>query len=343
MFLVGAVWRAVGDERRAAAAFATSGRRADQDEAIRVLEKRGDWKEQAKLLEAQGKTRDAARLHERNRSNADAARLYEASGDIRSALRAVLYDKNLPEARRLMAQLKPEQSRPILEKAGSYELLMEQYVQARDFDSVARLYERARQFDQAALAWERAGKLANARKAFERARDPLGADRIRSLEVSQLVKRGDRFGAATLLVSGNKREEAVKILSVLPGPKAFEFMQKLKLDAEALSFARAEIAKADQENRPAAKARWLEQLGETLAAAEAWEHAARRDKALALYEQSGNWDKAARVAEATGQLDKAVEFYHRAGDKESADRVAALPRPAPTGATAPADDSPPAA
>jgi len=55
---------------------------------------------------------------------ADAARLFEAGGDLRSALRAALAGKDNDTARRLMATVPAEQLAQVLEKAGSYELLI---------------------------------------------------------------------------------------------------------------------------------------------------------------------------------------------------------------------------
>jgi tetratricopeptide (TPR) repeat protein len=325
MFLVGSVWKAAGDDERAEVAFSASCRRFKEREPVNAPPRSGDWREEARLLESQKRTRDAARLHERHESHAEAARLYEAGGDLKSALRCLLAAKDRLASRRLLRQLKPEQSIPIIERAGAYELLMEHYVEARDFDNVAKLYERARQFDQAAIAWERSGKLAAARKSYEHANDMANAERVRQLEMAKLIERGDRLGAAALLLAAGKREEATQALLALPSAKAFRFLQKLKLDAEALELARREIGHAEVERKPAVKARWLEMLGDTPAAAEAWEGAERKDRALQLHEQAGNWQRAAQLAEQLGQRDKAVEMYHRAGDRASADRVAALP------------------
>src|SRR5262249_34018634 len=116
-------------------------------------------------------------------------------------------------------------------------------------------------------------------------------------------------------------------LKGLPGPKVFRFMQKLKMDAEALAFAKSEVEKAVAEKAHATHARWLEMLGDTAAAVEVWLLAERKDKALPLLEQLGNWAQAAGIAEAIGQLDKAQELFHRANDKENAERVSKLPRP----------------
>jgi hypothetical protein len=105
-----------------------------------------------------------------------------------------------------------------------------------------------------------------------------------------------------------------------------------------MEFARAEIAKAAEEKAHANHARWLEMVGEVGQAVEAWLMAERKDKALPLLEQLGDWPKAAKLAEELGQLDKAEELFHRANDKENAERVAKLPRPAVAPMPPPADE-----
>ncbi len=331
LFLVGSVWRAVGDEVRAEPAFAASGRQFAEPEKVKApsappsAPRSGDWRDEAHRLESQKRTRDAARLYERHDSPGEAARLYETGGDLKSALKNYLSARDSLAARRLLGLLKPEQFLPIIEKTGAYELLMEHYVDAGEFDNVAKLYERARQFDQAALAWEKSGKLAAARKAYERAKDSVNAERVRQLEMEKLIERGDRLGAALLLHGAGRRDEAVQTLLGLPAAKAFRFLQKMKFEDEALALARKEIELAEAENRPGASARWLEMLGDLPAAAEAWKRAERKDRALAVYELAGDWQQAAQIAESLGERDKAVEMYQRAGDSASAERAAALP------------------
>ncbi|WP_208729732.1 tetratricopeptide repeat protein [Corallococcus exercitus] len=313
--------------------------RGERPERAPMPELTGDWKEQATQLEGMGRTRDAARLHERNNSFADATRLFEAGGDLKSALRTALSGQDNDAARRLVGTLPAEQIGPTLEKAGAYELLMEHYVAKADFENVARLYERARQFDQAALAYERANKLTLARKAYERARDLASANRIRGMEVKALVERGDRLGAATLLVAVGQRREAVEVLSPLPPPKAFHFMQRLTLEDEAKELAQRELARAEQEQKPAGRARWLELLGDTAAAAETWTQAGRKDKALPLYEKLGgeHLPRAAQLAEELQQRDKAIALYTQLNDSAGVERAKALPE-AP--ATPPAGSTP---
>ena len=288
----------------------------------------GDWKAQAEFLESRGRTRDAARLHDKHGSFGDAARLFEAGGDLRSALRAALAAKDLDAARRLATQLPPGEAQTQLEKGEAWELLMELHVKSGRFDEVAKLYERARQFDQAGLAWERAGKLSAARKAYERARDVASADRVRTLEVDRLVERGDRLGAALLLVQARRRGEAAKLLEPLPPPKAFRFLQQLGLTAEAKALGERELQRATEESKSMARARWLELLERPADAAEAWEAAGRKDKAFPLLEKAGQFGRGARLAEEIGNRNEAIRLFRRAGEDAEADRLEALP-PAP--------------
>jgi tetratricopeptide (TPR) repeat protein len=285
----------------------------------------GDWKGQAGFLESRGRTRDAARLHDKHGSFGDAARLFEAGGDLRSALRAALAAKDLEVARRLATQLPPGEAQTILEKAEGWELLMELHVKSGRFDEVAKLYERARQFDQAGLAWERAGKLSAARKAYERTRDMASVDRVRTLEVDRLVERGDRLGAALLLVQARRRDQAAKLLEPLPPPKAFRFLQQLGLNAESKALGERELQRATEENKSMARARWLELLERPGDAAEAWETAGRKDKAFPLLEKAGQFGRGAKLAEEIGNRNEAIRLFRRAGEDAEADRLEALP------------------
>jgi tetratricopeptide (TPR) repeat protein len=294
----------------------------------------GDWKGQAEFLESRGRTRDAARLHDKHGSFADAARLFESGGDLRSGLRAALAAKDMDTARRMATQLPPGEAQTILEKAEGWELLMELHVKSGRFDEVAKLYERARQFDQAGLAWERAGKLSAARKAYERAHDVASVDRVRTLEVDRLVERGDRLGAALLLVQARRREQAAKLLEPLPPPKGFRFLQQLGLNAEAKALGERELQRATEENKSMARARWFELLERPADAADAWEAAGRKDKAFPLLEKAGQFGRGARLAEEIGNRNEAIRLFRRAGEDAEANRLEALP-PAPPPAPLP--------
>ena len=289
----------------------------------------GDWKAQAEAYASRGRTRDAARLQEKHGSPAEAQKLYEAGGDLKGALRAALAAKDMEAARRFAVSLPAAEARAQLEKAEAWELLMELLVKGHAFDDVAKLYERARQFDQAALAWERAGKLGLARKAYERVRDAAGAERVRALEVQRLVERGDRLGAAQVLVQSNHRAEAVDVLKTLPPTKAFRFLEQLKLKEEAKTLGEAELATAKAEGKPGPQARWLELLGRRAEAAQAWEEGGRKDRAYPLLEALGDFAKAAAFAEASGHRDQAIRLYRRAGDDRAAERLEATPPSTP--------------
>jgi tetratricopeptide (TPR) repeat protein len=374
LYRVGLAWLAVHEAERAEAAFGASGRTPSREELAsaeasapqpegarhapgahkpgperkkptRGRERPGpmpaiapgDWQAQAGAYASRGRTRDAARLHERHGSPAEALKLYEAGGDLKSALRVALTLKDMEVARRLAVSLPAAEARAQLERAEAWELLMELLVKGNAFDDVAKLYERARQFDQAALAWERAGKLGLARKAFERAHDAAGAERLRALEVQRLVERGDRLGAAQVLVQSNRRTEAADVLKTLPATKAFRFLEQLKLKDEARLLGEAELAAAKGEAKPGVQARWLELLGRKAEAVQAWEEAGRKDRAYPLLETLGDFAKAGAFAEASGHRDQAIRLYRRAGDDRAAERLEATPPSTPP--PAPAEDA----
>jgi tetratricopeptide (TPR) repeat protein len=297
----------------------------------------GEWQAQAEAYASRGRTRDAARVLEKHGAPAEALKLYQAGGDTKGALRAALAAKDLDAARRLAQSLPAAEARSQLERAEAWELLMELLVKSNAFDEVAKLYERARQFDQAALAWERAGKLGLARKAYEKVRDSAGADRVRSLEVQRLVERGDRLGAAQVLVQSGRRADAVEVLRTLPPTKAFRFMDQLKLKDEARALGEAELEKSQGEGKAGPRARWLDLLGRKAEAAQAWEEGGRKDRAYPLLETLGAFGRAAEFAEASGHRDQAIRLYRRAGDDAAAERLEATPPSTPP--PAPAEDA----
>ncbi|MEW6432477.1 MAG: DEAD/DEAH box helicase [Myxococcota bacterium] len=367
LFTVGLIWRAVNDVDRAQTAFDAAGRqpteadlaappqradrperserpgrgprekgprgerpeRGERREARSPFTSSGDWQADAQRLEEMGRTRDAGRIHEKHQSYAAAARLFELGGDLKAALRNAVLGKVDELFTALSAKVKPDEVVEVLQRAQAWDKLMEFHVARSDFDAIARLYERARQFDQAGLAWERAGKLSLARKAYERAKDTASATRVRDLEVTKLAERGDKLGAATLLVGAGRTADALELLKTLPGPKAYHFMEKLKLKDEAKAYAQAELRKAEAENNAPQKARWLELLGDLQGAAATWLAAERKDKAASVFEQLGDLPRAAQLLEAAGQLDKAQALFEKLGDTANAERVKALARPEP--------------
>ena len=133
----------------------------------------------------------------------------------------------------------------------------------------------------------------------------------------------------TLLIAAGRRREAVDSLKTLPGPKAFNFMQKLKLDEEAKAFAAEQLQAAEASANHSHRGRWLELLGDLAKAAEAYLAAERKDKASHVFEALGDLPRAAQLAESAGQLDRAQELFKKAGDTANVERVAAMPRPEP--------------
>jgi tetratricopeptide (TPR) repeat protein len=152
--------------------------------------------------------------------------------------------------------------------------------------------------------------------------------RVTHLEAKKLVERGDRLGAATLQLGAGLRDEALETLKALPPPKAYHFMEKLKLEVEAKAFASEELEKSRAAGNLLHVARWLELLGDKEAAIETYILAERKDKAAGVYETMGQHLRAAELMEHAGHLDRAGDLFRKAGDLANAERVAALPRPA---------------
>lgn len=362
--LVGRVWRAAGDQERAQNAFELSGRPTPpQDSAPAKREEpreaRGDRPERGERKGARperGEKRERPPRGDRPERPARPERaarpergpkverkpaVTEApiaglTPELQAKLHEAIAASNQDAAREALKELPPESVGPALEREKAWDLLMEHHIQRGNFDDVARLYERARQFDQAALAWEKAGKFTPARKAYERVRDFTGANRMRQKEVGSLIERGDRLGAATLLMSGGLRKEAREIIEQLPPIKAYHFLTRVKLEEEAQQLADRELAKAEAENKPAQKARWLEVLGKKQEAVDVYLAADRKDRAYPIIAELGDVPRAAQMAEEAGHHGKAVDLYRKAGDTANAERVAALPPPPPRSAPEPA-------
>lgn len=372
--LVGRVWRATGEQERAEQAFALTGLPPPPQDAVPARREeprearaerpgkgmkgergpRGDRPERAPRGDrperpARGDRPERPARPDRaartdrpgpkvERKGAPVPRelapIPGVTPELQARLHEAIASSNLDAARAILKELPPDSVGPLLEREKSWDLLMEHYIQKADFENVAKLYERARQFDQAALAWERAGRFTPARKAYERVRDLAGANRMREKEVAVLVERGDRLGAATLLLSGGLRKEAKELLEALPPVKAFHFLERVKLEDEAKALAERELAKAEAEQKPAQKARWLEVLGRTQEAAELYLSSGRKDRASPLFEKLGDLPRAAQLAEEAGQHARAVELYRKAGDQTNADRVASLPPPSEPAAPA---------
>ncbi len=291
------------------------------------FESTGDLTKDAQALEKLGRTRDAGRLYEKQSLFADAARAYETGGDLKAALRNVALGKLNEPAKVLMAKLPKLEVIRTLEKINAWELLMGFYVQHEAYESVAQLYERANQFDQAGLAYEKAQKLTLARRAYERAKDFAAANRVRDVEVKRLVEKGDRLGAATLLMAVGRRAETVELMNALPPAKAYGFLKKLKLEDDAKSLAETHLQEAIASKNDLQRARWLEITGKMSEALDIYLSSGRKDKASFVLESLGQSDRAAQLAEEAGQLVRAEKLFRKANDTVNAERVSKLPRP----------------
>jgi hypothetical protein len=287
----------------------------------------GDLAKDAEQLEKMGRTRDAGRLYEKQNMYAEALRAYEAGGDLKAALRNAALGKLEAPAQALIAKLPKTEVVRTLEKLNAWELLMAFHVKNEAYESVAQLYERANQFDQAGLAYERAQKLSLARRAYERAKDFAAANRVRDAEVTRLVEKGDRLGAATLLMAVGRRAETLDLMKALPAPKAYGFLKKLKLEDDARALAEANLQEAIASNNELQRGRWLEVTGRMSEALELYLSTGRKDKASFVLESLGQPARAAQLAEEAGQLVRAEKLFRKANDTVNADRVAQLPRP----------------
>ncbi len=286
----------------------------------------GDVAKDAEQLEKMGRTRDAGRLYEKQNMYAEALRAYQAGGDLKAALRNAALGKLETPAQELIAKLPKTEVVRTLEKLNAWELLMAFHVKNEAYESVAQLYERANQFDQAGLAYERAQKLSLARRAYERAKDFAAANRVRDAEVTRLVEKGDRLGAATLLMAVGRRAETLDLMKALPGPKAYGFLKKLKLEDDARALAETNLQEAIASNNDLQRGRWLEVTGRMNEALELYLSTGRKDKASFVLEALGQPARAAQLAEEASQLVRAEKLFRKANDTVNADRVAQLPR-----------------
>ena len=140
------------------------------------------------------------------------------------------------------------------------------------------------------------------------------------------MERGDLAWRSRLAPSRRQAGGSRRNFQAASGPKAFRFYQKLKLEEEANALAATELQKAEQENKPANKARWLELLGKKAEAAALWEAADRNDKAYPLYEEpSGTWPRPRNWRRERAAGKKALDLYRKLGDAEARARVEAMP------------------
>ncbi len=323
--VLGELWLALGDERRAALLFAVSGK---PEPAMKMLKQSGEWQEAAELSRRQGNPTEAARLYEQHKDFAAAAQAFKEANDLRGWLRTALLGGKPEEAREAARKLGAKAARELLLKHGGGDIYLDLLAGAGDFKEIGRLYERAEQWSDAALAFEKAKWLTRAAECYAKAGDPASAERCVSDEAQSRLSRGDAIGAGEVWRKHGMPERAVELIRDSHPELAFKWLQAAGLDAQALDFAKARARHHAQAGQQAEQASWIERTGDLPVAAELYLAGNRPADALRLYEQLGDWEKAGEAAAKASQAERAVEFLKRAGIAEPEARVQALlPKP----------------
>ncbi len=331
LFLLGEIWLALGDERRAGLLYAASGR---SEPALQALQQSGQWEEVAELHRREGRPLDAARLFEQHGALARALVAYREAGDQRGCLRAALLAGDTAEVARAAQGLPLKAVRELLFKYRQGDLYLDILAGRGDWAEVASLYERAEQFADAAQAYERGARLTRAAEAWRKAGDPASMDRCVTLEAQARQARRDAIGAGEVLRRFDFVERAVELVRDAHPELAFKWLQEGGRDAEAVAFAQALARRLEQEGKPGEAAPWLERAGDLPLAARACEQAGQFAEGLRLWELQGEWEKAAESAARGGEKARALELFNRAGVADAEARVAKL-LPAATGEPAP--------
>ena len=331
LFLLGEIWRALGDERRAGLLYAASGR---SEPALQALQHSGQWDEVAELHRREGRPLDAARLFEQQGALPQALAAYKEAGDQRGWLRAALLAGDVGEVAKAAHALPLKAVRELLFKHHQGDLYLDILAGRGDWAEIASLYERAEQFADAAQAYERGARLSRAAEAWRKAGDLAAMDRCASQEAQARQARHDAIGAGEVLRRFGFVERAVDLVREAHPELAFKWLQEGGLDAQAVTFARVLARRLEQEGKPGEASPWLERAGELPLAARASEQAGQFAEAMRLWELQGEWEKAAEAAARGGEKARALELFNRAGVTEAEARVERL-SPAGTGEPAP--------
>ncbi len=332
--LLGDVWRALGDERRAGLLFAASGK---SESAIKALEQSGEWQEVAGLHLKEGRALEAARLLEQKGEHAQALKAYKEAGDQRGWLRAALLSKDREEILKAAGALPLKAVRDLLFKHGQGDLYLDILAGRGEWLEIASLYEKAEQFADAAQAFERGQRLTRAADTWRKAGNLVEMERCAGEEAKARQGRRDFIGAGEVLRKFGFVDRAVELVKEAYPQVAFKWLQEAGKDAEAVGFARAQAKKCAEAGKPGDEAPWLERAGELGLAAEASERAGAFGEALRIWEQMGEWEKGGDAAARAGEKARAVELLKRAGVAEAEARVERL---APARATPAAPEGP---
>jgi tetratricopeptide (TPR) repeat protein len=309
MGVLGDIWRALGDERRAALCFAAAGR---SEPALKMLKLAGEWEEVAELHAREARPLEAARLYEQHGEFGKAMHAFAAAADARGVLRAALHAGDFARAMAAAKEVPLKTARELLLKSGQGDLLLDLLASQGRWSEVGELYERAEQWPDAARAYERARRFSRAIVAFDRAGDDESAARCLAVEVESHAARGDTLGAAEVLRRHGRHEKAAERVKESRPDLAFNWLLEGGHDAEALALGQRRARLAAEAGKHEESAEWLERLGDLPAAAEAFLRADRPARALSVYEQLGNWEAAGEAAVCAGQKDRALEFFQRA-------------------------------
>ncbi len=348
-YVVGLIWSSMNEGERASSAFARSGKDPEPQDlaphppdsaseaatapshgrpkmrpASRRETRSADSRRSARSPNPRSVDASGAMALEKAGAFAEASAMFEAEGDLESALRCAARVDDATRCIALASRLSPPKVASAYRAAQSWQRLMDYHAALGDYEAVAQLYERARQYDQAGLAWERAQKFGSAKVAFERAGDLVSANRVRDRDVEDRLRRGDRVGAAAVLMSVGRKSEALKALEGLPPAQIIHAMQRLKLHEEATAYSRGELARAQAAGDLARQGQWLEVLGNRKEAIERYLEAGLRDRAARVHAKGGDYRSAAKLMAAANSYRRAAEYFQKAGDGSEAQRMREL-------------------
>lgn len=314
---LGGLWKAFGEEERAAKAFAEAGdiRAAD------LLVEQGDWQSAAQLHVAQGRHREALQLFKAHGDQAGMAKSLEALGQKPEAVTAWIQAKQPLEARRLLRDLATAEAQKLLLALGAGDLLLDLLAARGRWEEIGRLYRRSGQHGDAAEAFLKGGRTHLAIKAFREAGLESRALDVIHAEAKEAFEKGGVVQQASTLGRWEQHAEAAALLAEAEPSKALFHARRAQDQAEVRQLAQRRAAASRESGAHALAGEWLEVAGETDAAIEAFEAGEAWEQALRLLEQAASWERAARLAERAGLSERAAELFDRAKLHDDARRL----------------------